>query len=92
MSGCGGQHRKAPPHCAGPLSEPAAHRSSPPHAGCRLVGDTEADSADLWLINSCTVKSPSQSAMDTLLRRGKQLGKALVVAGCVPQVGGAGGA
>lgn len=56
------------------------------------MGDTEADSADLWLINSCTVKSPSQSAMDTLLRRGKQLGKALVVAGCVPQVGGAGGA
>ncbi|PRW56296.1 threonylcarbamoyladenosine tRNA methylthiotransferase [Chlorella sorokiniana] len=53
--------------------------------GYKLVGDGEAESADLWLINSCTVKSPSQSAMDTLLRRGKQLGKALVVAGCVPQ-------
>lgn len=54
----------------------------------RLVADAEAESADLWLINSCTVKSPSQSAMDTLLRRGRQLGKALVVAGCVPQVSG----
>ena len=49
----------------------------------------EADSAaaDLWLLNTCTVKSPSQSAMDTLLRRGRRLGKALLVAGCVPQVG-----
>lgn len=27
---------------------------------CRLVGDPEADSADLWLLNTCTVKSPSQ--------------------------------
>lgn len=52
----------------------------------RLVGDAEADTADLWLINTCTVKSPSQSAMDSLLRRGRQQGKALLVAGCVPQV------
>ncbi len=67
----------------------AARLTSLPLAQYRLVTDAEAESADLWLINSCTVKSPSQSAMDTLLRRGKQLGKALVVAGCVPQVSGA---
>ncbi|KAK9110090.1 hypothetical protein Sjap_018150 [Stephania japonica] len=43
------------------------------------------EEADLWLINTCTVKSPSQSAMDTLILRCKSAGKPLVVAGCVPQ-------
>lgn len=33
----------------------------------------------------CTVKSPSQSAMDTLISKCKNVNKALVVAGCVPQ-------
>ncbi|KAF9670608.1 hypothetical protein SADUNF_Sadunf13G0086600 [Salix dunnii] len=43
------------------------------------------EEADLWLINTCTVKSPSQSAMDTLISKGKSAKKPLVVAGCVPQ-------
>ncbi|KAJ8769904.1 hypothetical protein K2173_008986 [Erythroxylum novogranatense] len=43
------------------------------------------EEADLWLINTCTVKSPSQSAMDTLITKGKSAKKPLVVAGCVPQ-------
>ncbi|KAL3845649.1 hypothetical protein ACJIZ3_003052 [Penstemon smallii] len=43
------------------------------------------DEADLWLINTCTVKSPSQSAMDTLIAKCKSAKKPLVVAGCVPQ-------
>jgi threonylcarbamoyladenosine tRNA methylthiotransferase CDKAL1 len=43
------------------------------------------DEADLWLINTCTVKSPSQSAMDTLITKCKLAKKPLVVAGCVPQ-------
>ncbi|KAK1576244.1 hypothetical protein Q3G72_012190 [Acer saccharum] len=43
------------------------------------------EEADLWLINTCTVKSPSQSAMDTLITKGKNAKKPLVVAGCVPQ-------
>ncbi|KAK7263798.1 hypothetical protein RJT34_31395 [Clitoria ternatea] len=43
------------------------------------------DQADLWLINTCTVKSPSQSAMDTIITKGKSSNKPLVVAGCVPQ-------
>lgn len=43
------------------------------------------DEADLWLINTCTVKSPSQSAMDTIITKGKNAKKPLVVAGCVPQ-------
>lgn len=44
-----------------------------------------AEEADLWLINTCTVKSPSQSAMDTVISKGKSAKKPLVVAGCVPQ-------
>ncbi|XP_010521157.1 PREDICTED: threonylcarbamoyladenosine tRNA methylthiotransferase [Tarenaya hassleriana] len=43
------------------------------------------EEADLWLINTCTVKSPSQSAMTTLISRGKSAKKPLVIAGCVPQ-------
>ncbi|XP_062164432.1 uncharacterized protein LOC133871087 isoform X2 [Alnus glutinosa] len=43
------------------------------------------EQADLWLINTCTVKSPSQSAMDTLIAKCKSAKKPLVVAGCVPQ-------
>ncbi|KAL5715744.1 tRNA (N(6)-L-threonylcarbamoyladenosine(37)-C(2))-methylthiotransferase [Ranunculus cassubicifolius] len=45
----------------------------------------EPEESDLWLINTCTVKSPSQSAMDTLIRKCKIAKKPLVVAGCVPQ-------
>ncbi|KAF8405803.1 hypothetical protein HHK36_007880 [Tetracentron sinense] len=43
------------------------------------------EEADLWLINTCTVKSPSQSAMETLISKCKSAKKPLVVAGCVPQ-------
>ncbi|XP_008459673.1 uncharacterized protein LOC103498722 isoform X1 [Cucumis melo] len=49
-----------------------------------LLSDNPED-ADLWLINTCTVKSPSQSAMDTLITKCKNAKKPLVVAGCVPQ-------
>eukprot|EP00854_Cymbomonas_tetramitiformis_P012412 gene12412-14664_t len=51
--------------------------------GYQLV-DESAD-ADLWLVNTCTVKNPSQDAMSTVLKTGKENGKALLVAGCVPQ-------
>ena len=53
--------------------------------GYRLVGEADREVADLWLINSCTVKNPSQEHMATDLKRGRALGKALVVAGCVSQ-------
>ncbi|XP_021895969.1 threonylcarbamoyladenosine tRNA methylthiotransferase isoform X2 [Carica papaya] len=51
--------------------------------GYLLADDPEE--ADLWLINTCTVKSPSQSAMNTIIAKGKSAKKPLVVAGCVPQ-------
>ena len=53
--------------------------------GYRLVPEAERENADLWLINSCTVKNPSEEHMATDLKRGRALGKALVVAGCVSQ-------
>jgi len=53
--------------------------------GYRIASDEDKERADLWLVNTCTVKNPSQSAMATLLSKGKSLGKKLLVSGCVPQ-------
>lgn len=53
--------------------------------GYTLVDDAQRDTAQAWVINSCTVKSPSQSAMANLLAAGRAAGKAILVAGCVPQ-------
>ena len=50
-----------------------------------ITSEHERDDADVWLVNSCTVKNPSEEHMSTDLRRGRALGKALVVAGCVSQ-------
>lgn len=41
--------------------------------------------ADLWLLNSCTVKGPSEDSLNNSIRKGRQLGKPLVISGCVPQ-------
>jgi threonylcarbamoyladenosine tRNA methylthiotransferase CDKAL1 len=41
--------------------------------------------ADCYVINSCTVKNPSEEHFVTMLRKAKQTGKPVVVAGCVPQ-------
>ncbi|XP_076246694.1 threonylcarbamoyladenosine tRNA methylthiotransferase [Calliopsis andreniformis] len=41
--------------------------------------------ADLWLLNSCTVKSPAEDHFRNEIEAGRKLGKHLVVAGCVPQ-------
>ena len=46
---------------------------------------TDPDDADVWVVNTCTVKNPSQSAMNTVITKGKAQGKKLVIAGCVPQ-------
>ena len=43
------------------------------------------DDADLWVLNSCTVKNPSESHFVTAIRRAREQGKRVVVAGCVPQ-------
>lgn len=43
------------------------------------------DSADLWLLNSCTVKNPSQSTFENDINEGLEKNIKVVVAGCVPQ-------
>jgi len=53
--------------------------------GYTLLSDGEADDADLWLINSCTVKGPSQSAVGNLVKKSRDLSIPVVVSGCVPQ-------
>lgn len=44
----------------------------------------DAKSADLILVNSCTVKNPSQEAFMTIVNSSKLSKKPIVVAGCVP--------
>lgn len=51
--------------------------------GYELVADPEA--AEVWLLNSCTVKDPSQAAFLHVVKKGQAAGKAVVVSGCVPQ-------
>ncbi|XP_021927891.1 threonylcarbamoyladenosine tRNA methylthiotransferase [Zootermopsis nevadensis] len=41
--------------------------------------------ADLWLLNSCTVKNPAEDHFRNEVEAGQRKGKAVVVAGCVPQ-------
>lgn len=51
--------------------------------GYTLVDSIEG--CDLCVFNSCTVKNPSQDAAVNLVARAEQLGKKIVVTGCVPQ-------
>ncbi|SPP74689.1 blast:Threonylcarbamoyladenosine tRNA methylthiotransferase [Drosophila guanche] len=50
--------------------------------GYQLSGKEEAD---LWLLNSCTVKNPSEDTFRNEIETGMSNGKHVVVAGCVPQ-------
>lgn len=51
--------------------------------GFRITSDQ--NEADVWVINSCTVKDPSQSAFMHIVQQAKKNKIPLVVAGCVPQ-------
>ncbi|XP_015171506.1 PREDICTED: threonylcarbamoyladenosine tRNA methylthiotransferase [Polistes dominula] len=51
--------------------------------GYRLTDD-KLD-ADLWLLNSCTVKTPAEDHFRNEIEFGRKNGKHIVVAGCVPQ-------
>jgi threonylcarbamoyladenosine tRNA methylthiotransferase CDKAL1 len=46
---------------------------------------TDKDKADLLLLNSCTVKNPSEDTFRNEINAGIESGKHVVVAGCVPQ-------
>jgi threonylcarbamoyladenosine tRNA methylthiotransferase CDKAL1 len=51
--------------------------------GYELVDSVEE--SDLCVLNSCTVKNPSQDAASNLAEKAVKLGKHIVVTGCVPQ-------
>ncbi|KAF5299003.1 hypothetical protein FQA39_LY11635 [Lamprigera yunnana] len=51
--------------------------------GYKLTQDK--NKADLWLLNSCTVKNPAEDHFRNEINNGKKLGKYIVLAGCVPQ-------
>lgn len=52
---------------------------------CNYLSTHNSQCIEFITLCRCTVKSPSQSAMDTLIAKGKGAKKPLVVAGCVPQ-------
>lgn len=41
--------------------------------------------ADVWVLNSCTVKNPAEDHFRNEIKAGREAGKKVVVAGCVPQ-------
>uniref|UniRef100_A0A7S4DHF9 Threonylcarbamoyladenosine tRNA methylthiotransferase n=1 Tax=Lotharella globosa TaxID=91324 RepID=A0A7S4DHF9_9EUKA len=45
----------------------------------------EKEKADLWVLNSCTVKAPSQDVFVNAIKAGKDQKKPMVLCGCVPQ-------
>lgn len=49
--------------------------------GYNLTGDKLK--ADLWLLNSCTVKSPAEDQFRNEIEHGKKIGKHVVVAGYI---------
>uniref|UniRef100_A0A8C2LR86 tRNA-t(6)A37 methylthiotransferase n=1 Tax=Cricetulus griseus TaxID=10029 RepID=A0A8C2LR86_CRIGR len=44
-----------------------------------------ASDADLWLLNSCTVKNPAEDHFRNSIRKAQEENKKIVLAGCVPQ-------
>ncbi|XP_058064869.1 threonylcarbamoyladenosine tRNA methylthiotransferase [Anopheles bellator] len=46
---------------------------------------TSKNNADLWVLNSCTVKNPSEDTFRNEIEAAHRAGKHVVVAGCVPQ-------
>lgn len=44
-----------------------------------------AEQADLWLLNSCTVKSPAEDHFRNSIKKAQEENKKVVLAGCVPQ-------
>ncbi|XP_074841994.1 threonylcarbamoyladenosine tRNA methylthiotransferase isoform X2 [Carettochelys insculpta] len=44
-----------------------------------------AAEADLWLLNSCTVKSPAEDHFRNSIKKAQENDKKVVLAGCVPQ-------
>ena len=50
-----------------------------------ILNSDAANDADVWLLNSCTVKGPSQQTFGNDIEKGIKEGKHVIVSGCVPQ-------
>ena len=50
-----------------------------------FISTEDKENADLWLLNSCTVKTPSEDGFKNFVKEAKSKDKYIVVAGCVPQ-------
>ena len=50
-----------------------------------IVFTDSKEDADLWLLNSCTVKNPAEDHFRNEIKKAKDLNKYIVIAGCVPQ-------
>lgn len=50
-----------------------------------IFKDTDRFQADLWLLNSCTVKNPSEQSFVNAIKAAQSAGKKVVLAGCVPE-------
>ncbi|CDI97183.1 CDK5 regulatory subunit associated protein [Echinococcus multilocularis] len=55
------------------------------NCGSSSDDDEAKAAADLWLLNSCTVKGPAEDHFRNAILAAKTAGKCVVVAGCVPQ-------
>lgn len=53
-------------------------------AGFQLTSTKEQ--ADLWVLNSCTVKTPSEVQLVNQIKEAETMRKRVIVAGCVSQV------
>ncbi|CDW60439.1 Putative cdk5 regulatory subunit associated prote in 1-like 1 [Trichuris trichiura] len=45
----------------------------------------QREDADVWILNSCTVKTPSEHHLRNMVISGTEKSKKIIVAGCVPQ-------
>uniref|UniRef100_A0A0M3HNK0 tRNA-t(6)A37 methylthiotransferase n=1 Tax=Ascaris lumbricoides TaxID=6252 RepID=A0A0M3HNK0_ASCLU len=52
-------------------------------AGYNIISTKE--NASLWVLNSCTVKTPSEDQLENEVKKAKEAKKFIVVAGCVSQ-------
>ncbi|KAI8805328.1 CDK5 regulatory subunit associated protein 1-like 1 [Cladochytrium replicatum] len=50
-----------------------------------LLDDASREDAQVWLLNSCAVKGPSEATFVNAVNEAVSRGKRVVVAGCVPQ-------
>lgn len=47
--------------------------------GVSVSGEEELENSDVWVLNSCTVKNPSEETFLTAIRKGKESGKKIVL-------------